>query len=74
MRAYVFIGIRGDTPAVMRELRRVPGVKAADALWGPTDAIAQIEAADAQGLTETVFRIRSVAGVASTDTRIAFEA
>lgn len=73
MRAYVFIQLSADPAKVVADARKVAGVKSADALFGPTDAIAQVEAPDLSGITQAVFRLRGVSGVASTDTSIAVE-
>lgn len=74
MRAYVFIAtIQGDARPVVEKIRAIQGVKEADALWGPFDAVAVVEVDDAQALIDLVeVQIRGIPGVTSTDTRIAF--
>ena len=73
MRAYVFIDVEGDPTEVVSSLRDIPGVKEADALFGPADAVAHIEAPDEAALTELVLQMYDIEGLSSTDTRIVIE-
>lgn len=75
MRAYIFVNATAGKPAaVVQELRRVPGIKAADMCWGVPDIIAVAEAADAKALQVLVLdRIQQLANVAQTDTHIVCE-
>ncbi|MFQ6001210.1 MAG: Lrp/AsnC ligand binding domain-containing protein [Anaerolineae bacterium] len=72
MRAYVLINVERDPTAVAQDLSQIEGVKEADALFGPTDVIALVEAPDMEGLENLLLQIYGVGGVVSTDTRIAF--
>ena len=70
--AYILMQLNAPDPRkVMKSVRAVAGVKQAHLLAGPTDCIAYVETADHEALTTTVVALRSVKGVASTDTRIA---
>jgi len=70
--AYILIQLNAPDPRkVMKSIRAVAGVKQAHLLAGPTDCIAFVETADQEALTTTIVALRSVKGVASTDTRIA---
>lgn len=75
MSAYVFIqvaglGDRDDVRALHDALHAVGGVKTVHFVAGPTDVVVFVDAADQAGLMEAVGRLRTVKGVASTDTRI----
>lgn len=72
MRAYLLIDVERDPTAVARDLSQIEGVKEADALFGPTDVIALVEAPDMVSLKSLILKIYGVGGVVSTDTRIAF--
>jgi len=70
--AYILMQLNAPDPRkVMKSIRAVAGVKQAHLLAGPTDCIAYVETAHQEALTTTVVALRSVKGVASTDTRIA---
>lgn len=70
--AYILMQLNATDPRkVMKSIRAVAGVKQAHILIGPTDCIAYVETADLEALADTVVRLRSVKGVASTDTRMA---
>lgn len=73
MRAYVFIDVEGDPTEVVSSLRDIPGVKEADALFGPTDAVAHIEAPDEAALVEVIGQMYDIEGLSDTDTRIVLE-
>jgi hypothetical protein len=63
------LGSGGDVAGVHKALHGVENVKEVFFLAGPTDALCHIEAADVEGVTGAVMKLRGVAGVASTDTR-----
>lgn len=65
----VQIGTNTDFSALHKELHGVAGVKEVYFLAGPTDVICRVEAMDVAGVVSTVSQIRSLNGVASTDTR-----
>ncbi len=72
--AFVFIQVGGGQDfggisQIHTALHAVPGVKTVYFLAGPTDALAFVEVADMAALMDTVGKIRTVKGVASTDTR-----
>jgi DNA-binding Lrp family transcriptional regulator len=70
--AYILMQLNASDPRkVMKSIRAVKGVTQAHLLVGPTDCIAYVEAADLEALGNTVVALRSVKGIASTDTRIA---
>ncbi len=75
MKAYIFVNVTAGKPAaVVQELRRIAGVKAADMCWGLPDIIAVAEAADAKELQVLVLdRIQKTANVSQTDTHIVCE-
>jgi len=70
--AYVLMQLNATDPRkVMKSIRAVTGVKQAHLLAGPTDCIAYVETDSQESLANTIVALRSVKGVASTDTRIA---
>jgi len=73
MRAYVFIDVEADPTEVVNSLRDIPGVKEADALFGPDDAVARIEAPDEVALMEIIGQMYNIEGLSSTDARIVIE-
>jgi nitrate reductase NapAB chaperone NapD len=75
MSAYVFIQVEDtedmeEMQALHDALHAVAGVKTVHFAAGPTDVIVFVDAADQSSLMETLGAIRSVKGVASTDTRL----
>ena len=69
--AYILMQLNTPDPReIMESIRAVAGVKQAHLLAGPTDCIAYVEAMDHEALAATIIALRSVKGVASTDTRI----
>jgi DNA-binding Lrp family transcriptional regulator len=73
--AYIFIQLgtvsgMSDARDVHTALHGVPGVKTVHYVAGPIDIITYVEVGDQAALMETVGKLRSVKGVASTDTRI----
>lgn len=73
MRAYVFIDVERDATEVVSSLRDIPGVREADFVFGPTDAVAHIEAPDEAALLEVIDQMYDIEGLSSTDTRIVIE-
>ena len=70
--AYILMQLNATDPRkVMKSIRGVTGVRQAHLLAGPTDCIAFVETANQEALTTTIVALRSVKGVASTDTRVA---
>ena len=73
--AYILTQLDATDPRkVMKSIRAVKGVKQAHLLVGPTDCIAYVEADSLEALGDTIVALRSVKGVASTDTRLAVPA
>ncbi len=71
--AYVFIEVSAsDLNKLVADLRRIPAVKQAHVLLGPTDCIAYVECPDHEALHETIMTIREVPGVEHTDTRYVY--
>jgi DNA-binding Lrp family transcriptional regulator len=71
--AYVLIeGASDQTPAIVRALQRVKGVKSAHAVTGPYDVIACVEAKDVGAVGSIVLsKIRTLKGVTKTVTCVA---
>ena len=70
--AYILMQLNATDPRkVMKSIRNVRGVKQAHLLVGPTDCIAYVETDGQESLADSIIALRSVKGVASTDTRIA---
>ncbi len=55
---------------ILKEVRRVQGVREAHALFGDIDGIALIEASSAALLTSIIQALSAIPGVERTDTRI----
>ena len=64
----------GKTTEVFQKIKRVEGVKSAEAVAGPYDIVARIEVDSLEKLTKTVFGdIRGIRGVTNTTTLIVVE-
>ncbi len=72
VRAYVLIKTEpGRILDIANLLRELPSIERADAVTGPADLIALVNAPDARALAEFIFRsVQTIAGVKETDTRI----
>jgi len=71
--AYVFLQVSPESGFEgLPALREIEGVRQAHAIMGPTDGVAYIEVSDMEELAKTVLAIRTLEGVASTDTRLAW--
>lgn len=69
--AYVFIDTENPGPRrVCQELRRIPGVVRADALFGEPDVIAIVGGDSLPAMDEVIDRIVGVDGVLDTDTQV----
>ena len=66
----VQMGAGTDMSALHKELHGVPNVKEVYFLTGPTDILCHVEAVDLDALASIIGKLRSLKGVASTDTRI----
>ena len=72
-RAYVLIEVdAGEVVAVVRALREVPGIRAADAVTGPYDIIATIGISDQRSIGRLVIDvIHGITGIKRTITCVA---
>ena len=71
--AYVLNTISAADPLeVVAALHALPAVRQAHVLLGPTDCIAFVECADHAALRDAILEIRSVKGIATTDTRYVY--
>lgn len=70
--AFIMVDVAGDhTKSAYKTITRIPFVKKVDAVTGPFDLVAQIEADTLESLNELVLsRIRGVDGVVKTSTAI----
>ncbi|TDA30708.1 MAG: Lrp/AsnC family transcriptional regulator [Hadesarchaea archaeon] len=75
MLAYVLITAAiGKVQAVIKELKKIPGVKSAHVVTGPYDIIAFVETKDLASLSNTVIKgIHGIKGVVDTNTAIVVE-
>jgi DNA-binding Lrp family transcriptional regulator len=75
MKAYVLIKIRaGEVKEVVRQLRKVEGVKEAHMTFGPYDAVAEVETVDVARLgSVTASAIQPIPGVEQTLTCLAVD-
>jgi DNA-binding Lrp family transcriptional regulator len=73
--AFVFINAEtGAEDEIMKELRRIPEIKEAYAVYGVYDIVAKVEAEAMDKLRETIARkVRKVDGIRSTLTMVAME-
>lgn len=72
MKAYLLVTVApGKVPPVIKNLRDLPEVKAADACWGLPDVFATIEVAHEDQLSQLVLeRIQKIDGIEKTETHI----
>jgi DNA-binding Lrp family transcriptional regulator len=75
MKAYVLIEIRtGEIREVVRQLGRIKGVVEAHMIFGPYDAVAEVEAGDVSGIGEIMASdIQPIPGVLETLTCLAVD-
>jgi DNA-binding Lrp family transcriptional regulator len=75
VRAYVLMKIEsGQIEEVLVRLRDSERVCSADAVTGPSDVVALVEATDPRDLADLIFRsIQTIPGVKETDTRVIIE-
>jgi len=68
VKAYVLMNLTSDgLGETLKEIKEVPGVKIADAVTGPYDAIIQLEASDMDDLGRIITtKILKVKGVSKT--------
>lgn len=69
MRAYMFINaMRGQSLAIIKEIRSVEGITAADAITGDYDIVAAVEAKDLPELRQTMAGVQAMEGILKTTT------
>ena len=75
VRAYVLMKIEpGKIEDVLVRLRASDHVCSADAVTGPNDVVALVEATDPRDLADLIFRsVQTISGVKETDTRVIIE-
>ncbi len=75
MKAYVLINVRiGAITEVLRNLRRLPGVKSAEMTFGEYDVIAVVEVPDIETLARQVSReIQTIPDITHTITCLAVD-
>lgn len=71
IRAYMLVETDVEPLQFVKAARKVPGVVAADGLFGPLDAIVVVEAENMAGLERVIWSVHEVPGLESGDTRIA---
>jgi DNA-binding Lrp family transcriptional regulator len=69
MRAYMFINaMRGQSLGLIKALKSVQGVTAADAITGDYDIVAAVQARDLNELRATMAGVQSIDGILKTTT------
>ncbi len=69
MRAYMFINaMRGQSLALIKEIRGVEGITSADAITGDYDIVAAVEAKDLPELRQTMAGVQAMEGILKTTT------
>lgn len=74
-KAYVLIGTAADkTASIVEELRKLPGVVAADLVTGPYDIVAVVQGSDGNAVGKLIMTdIRGLPGITSTLTCLAIQ-
>ncbi len=71
VQAYVFVDTVNPGPKrVVGELRKIPGVVRADALFGVPDVIALVEGDDIAAMDTVIDRIAELDGVVETESKV----
>jgi len=69
--AYVFLDTENPGPMrIVKEVRKIPGVVRADALFGVPDILALVEGDDLGGLDEVINRIVELDGVIDSESKV----
>lgn len=72
--AFILIHVSGDhTKSVLKTMTRMEGVKSVYSVTGAHDIITQTEAENIHGLSELIYRLRSIDGVIKTETSIVLD-
>jgi len=71
VQAYVFIDTRNPGPKlIVKEIRKIPGVVRADALFGVPDIIALVEGEDIAAMDAAIDAIVEIDGVLDSDSKV----
>jgi DNA-binding Lrp family transcriptional regulator len=71
VQAYVFIDTENPGPKrIVAEVRKIPGVVRADALFGTPDVIAIVEGEDIAKMDAVIDEIAELSGVRDTDSKV----
>jgi Lrp/AsnC ligand binding domain len=71
VQAYVFVDTENPGPKrVVCELRKIPGVVRADALFGVPDVVAIVEGDDIATMDAVIDRIAELKGVLDTESKV----
>jgi DNA-binding Lrp family transcriptional regulator len=71
VQAYVFIDTQNPGPKrIVAEVRKIPGVIRADALFGAPDVIAIVEGNDVAEMDAVIDQIAELPGVHDTDSKV----
>ncbi len=69
--AYVFIDTENPGPKrIVKEVREIPGVVRADALFGTPDIVALVEGEDIAAMDAVIDRIAELDGVIDTESKV----
>jgi DNA-binding Lrp family transcriptional regulator len=71
VQSYVFIDTRNPGPKlIVKEIRKIPGVTRADALFGVPDIIALVEGEDIAAMDAAIDAIVEIDGVIDSETKV----
>lgn len=71
VQAYVFLDTVNPGPMrIVKEVRKIPGVVRADALFGVPDLIALVEGDDLAAMDEVINRIVELDGVVDSESKV----
>ena len=71
VQAYVFLDTVNPGPMrIVREVRKIPGVVRADALFGVPDIVALVEGDDLGVMDEVINRIVELGGVVDSESKV----
>lgn len=71
VQAYVFIDTENPGPKrIVKEVRKIPGVVRADALFGLPDIVALVEGGDIASMDAVIDRIAELDGVIDTESKV----
>jgi DNA-binding Lrp family transcriptional regulator len=71
VQAYVFVDTKNPGPKrIVTEVRKIPGVVRADALFGTPDVIVIVEGDDIAKMDAVIDKIAELSGVLDTDSKV----